>query len=190
MFTTLSFMRFFHKPEIKNILSFSLLKSHNHKQSITCLICPLQFFLIPHKRCIFNKKFKLHFSQSPIWIAEKKKKKNLPLFQILSFHFFPSNSALKVISMKIMSFYSLPSQALLLFLPPPKLFLSWRGKSCGQQAVLCLGPSSHSLTLSSPVSRFKVMTQFAVHWRQRNDACRVKKKTSQTGSNSMSRNIA
>lgn len=122
--------------------------------------------------------------------SRKKKKKNLPLFQILSFHFFPSNSALKVISMKIMSFYSLPSQALLLFLPPPKLFLSWRGKSCGQQAVLCLGPSSHSLTLSSPVSRFKVMTQFAVHWRQRNDACRVKKKTSQTGSNSMSRNIA
>lgn len=108
--------------------------------------------------------------------SRKKKKKNLPLFQILSFHFFPSNSALKVISMKIMSFYSLPSQALLLFLPPPKLFLSWRGKSCGQQAVLCLGPSSHSLTLSSPVSRFKVMTQFAVHWRQRNDACRVKKK--------------
>lgn len=86
MFTTLSFMRFFHKPEIKNILSFSLLKSHNHKQSITCLICPLQFFLTPHKRCIFNKKFKLHFSQSPIWIAEKKT--NLPLFQILSFHFF------------------------------------------------------------------------------------------------------
>lgn len=27
----LSFMRFFHKPVINNILSFSLLKSHNHK---------------------------------------------------------------------------------------------------------------------------------------------------------------
>lgn len=88
MFTTLSFMRFFHKPEIKNILSFSLLKSHNHKQSITCLICPLQFFLIPHKRCIFNKKFKLHFSQSPIWIAEKKKKKTCPSSKYLVSIFF------------------------------------------------------------------------------------------------------
>lgn len=56
-----SFMRFFHEPEIENILSCSLLKSHNNKSSITAPICPLKFSLIPHRRGISKQEVQAPF---------------------------------------------------------------------------------------------------------------------------------
>lgn len=44
------FMRFFHESEMINVLSSPLLKSHNHKSSITAQICPLKFYQITHRK--------------------------------------------------------------------------------------------------------------------------------------------
>lgn len=78
-----SFMRFFHEPEMKNILCSSPLKRHNHKSSITAPICPFEFSLIPHRRGISK-----HEVQVPFLPISWRTEKNLTFFQIFNFNFF------------------------------------------------------------------------------------------------------
>lgn len=78
-----SFMRFFHEPEFKNILSSSPLKSHNHKSSITAPICPLKFSLIPHRRGISKQEV-----QAPFLLISQENWKELVFLPNISFPFF------------------------------------------------------------------------------------------------------
>lgn len=91
-----SFMRFFHEPENKNILSSSPLKSHNHKSSITAPICPLKFSLIPHRRGISKQEV-----QAPFLPISQEIWKELAFLPNISFPFFLQILSKKFIQWKL-----------------------------------------------------------------------------------------